>query len=290
MKLISFDVGIKNLAYCILETGGGGAPGWTIHQWSVVSLSPAPAVLVCSSCPRRAMWQAPAPAGALYCKTHATHQTTFFIPTAENAWKTIKTQGEVALQEWARRLKVPAVVPRRDWLKQIQQALAANTLVKATTVAVENAQTLSLVEIGRRMTAALDALAPWDDIDIVAIENQISPIATRMKTLQGMITQYFIMRAPYARIDFISSVNKLKEFGGGGTTYKTKKQKSIVQGMQLLQENAQLKPWLQLVSLHKKKDDLFDAFLQGVYCITKETAAAAAATPPTVEHAQSCDF
>ena len=30
-------------------------------------------------------------------------------------------------------------------------------------------------------------------IDIVLIENQLSPVAIRMKSLQGMISQYFIM-------------------------------------------------------------------------------------------------
>ena len=30
-------------------------------------------------------------------------------------------------------------------------------------------------------------------IDIILLENQISPIANRMKTLQGMIAQYFII-------------------------------------------------------------------------------------------------
>ena len=40
----------------------------------------------------------------------------------------------------------------------------------------------------------MDELYKDDDIDTVIIENQISPIANRMKTLQGMIAQYFIMK------------------------------------------------------------------------------------------------
>ena len=48
-------------------------------------------------------------------------------------------------------------------------------------------------------------------IDTVVIENQISPIANRMKTVQGMITQYFLMRGVDKRqIIYFSAVQKLK--------------------------------------------------------------------------------
>ena len=45
----------------------------------------------------------------------------------------------------------------------------------------------------------------------VIIENQIRPIANRMKTVQGMLAQHFItIQIPF--IDFVSSGNKLKQF------------------------------------------------------------------------------
>ena len=46
---------------------------------------------------------------------------------------------------------------------------------------------------------------------MVLIENQIGPIALRMKTLQGMIMQHFIERG-IPLIEEISATNKLKEF------------------------------------------------------------------------------
>ena len=49
------------------------------------------------------------------------------------------------------------------------------------------------------------------DIDRVIIENQISPIANRMKTVQGMLSQYFLMSNDKLDIEFISSINKLKD-------------------------------------------------------------------------------
>ena len=51
----------------------------------------------------------------------------------------------------------------------------------------------------------------YSKIDTVIIENQISTLASRMKTLQGMITQYFIMKN-IPQIEFISASCKLKLF------------------------------------------------------------------------------
>ena len=51
------------------------------------------------------------------------------------------------------------------------------------------------------------------DIDLILIENQIGPLALRMKMLQGMITQYFIQNN-ITNIIFVNASNKLKEFLG----------------------------------------------------------------------------
>jgi hypothetical protein len=51
------------------------------------------------------------------------------------------------------------------------------------------------------------------------------PIANRMKTLQGMIAQYFIMNN-VINIEFISACNKLKDFNTNkNTTYSERKKK-----------------------------------------------------------------
>merc|ERR1711998_249881 len=46
-------------------------------------------------------------------------------------------------------------------------------------------------------------------IDYVIIENQLSSLAVKMKTIQGMIIQFYIMNN-IENIDVISSQNKLK--------------------------------------------------------------------------------
>mgnify|MGYP006866113598 CR=1 FL=1 len=48
------------------------------------------------------------------------------------------------------------------------------------------------------------------DIDIVCVENQIGPLALRMKTLQGMIMQHFIEKE-IPLVEEISATNKIIE-------------------------------------------------------------------------------
>ena len=80
---------------------------------------------------------------------------------------------------------------------------------------LQQARTVSLVFVGHSLMKQFDELfynenCPYQ-IDAVVIENQISPIANRMKTVQGMITQYFLMRGvDKESIIYFSSVQKLK--------------------------------------------------------------------------------
>jgi hypothetical protein len=105
-------------------------------------------------------------------------------------------------------------------------------------------------------------------IDIVIIENQISTIASRMKTLQGMIAQYFIMRETPC-IEFISAANKLKMFmTKKKTTYTERKVESVEVTKELLEKLPQFKNYKGSLEKNKKKDDLSDCFLQGIYYLT----------------------
>ena len=99
---------------------------------------------------------------------------------------------------------------------------------------------------------------------MVIIENQISPIANRMKTIQGMVSQYFIMRNNCRHIEFISSMNKLKEYNGSNIkiNYSDRKKLGIKVCLEILNDNDK-----EFFIKHKKKDDLADSFLQGLWYI-----------------------
>jgi hypothetical protein len=115
-------------------------------------------------------------------------------------------------------------------------------------------------------------------IDMMIIENQISTLASRMKTLQGMITQYFIMKNIQC-IEFISASCKLKLFTStssdvveecvDASTYADRKKSGIIICRSLgeisRKHNSEYAKWMSVFEKHKKKDDLADCFLQGLW-------------------------
>ena len=151
------------------------------------------------------------------------------------------------------------------------------------------AHDLDLITYGRNLMKHLDSIlysSSTDNtsIDMMIIENQISTLASRMKTLQGMITQYFIMKN-IPQIEFISASCKLKLFTESthhadadadadellvdASTYADRKKSGIAVCRSLgeisRKRNSDYAKWMPLFENHKKKDDLADCFLQGLW-------------------------
>ena len=106
------------------------------------------------------------------------------------------------------------------------------------------------------------------DIDIVLIENQIGKIAVRMKSIQGMLTQYFVAR-DVQDIEYVSSMNKLKNFcEKKNMNYRERKAESIVvtrSQIELYNPNC-----LDFFNNFSKKDDLADCFLQALWKVNEQ--------------------
>ena len=150
-----------------------------------------------------------------------------------------------------------------------------------------SAKDLDLITIGRNMMTILDRIELFriHPPTHIIMENQISTIASRMKTIQGELTMYFLMRFPNAKIEYISSKNKLKDFqetptrtgddrtspgneNGGrkkeSQVYRKHKADAITYTRQILISTPSLSSWSESLN-HKKKDDLADCFLQGIW-------------------------
>ena len=121
------------------------------------------------------------------------------------------------------------------------------------------------------MKVGLDDVSHIRDITHVAIENQISKIASRMKTVQGMLSQYFIMQEECPQIEYISSINKLKDLSTNvqENSYKQHKKDSVAICKEILTQNPSLGNFDDLLTI-SKKDDLADAFLQGIWYLKRE--------------------
>jgi len=266
MQLISIDVGIKNLAYCILEKNtdvntNTDVGDYKIIKWDSINLCGDEPN--CKECKNKASYTKNE---LNYCLTHA-KKTGFIIPTKDKSPSAIKKMKIESLITLASEYKITIDdnSKKNVILKTIIDFFDKNMMEKTNKT---SANSLDLVTIGISLKKEFDKIITLVNIDQVIIENQIGPIANRMKMIQGMIAQYFIMSGIPA-VTCVSSMNKLKAFTESDTKgdknkseYKDRKKLGIDITKGII---ADMKDWIPFFLQHKKKDDLADSFLQGIW-------------------------
>jgi hypothetical protein len=214
MKLLSIDIGIKNLAHCLIDTS---IP--KIMDWNVNNLAP-----------------------TYKCCSVATHQLDGYL-----CKKCIQQKSLVELICLCKKQDVSFGTKKEmiQGLKKIWKPIEP-----------------SMADLGKRIMQVYEPI----QADIVLIENQIGPLASKMKGIQGMVLQYWLMRG--AEVYCISAVNKLKLFHHEPTTYSERKKLSVHYTKEVLKKQG----WDECHFLkHKKKDDLADTLLQAIWYLHKES-------------------
>lgn len=346
-RIISFDVGIKNMAYCIFDVSSQSSdipPIVTMVDWNILnisksietssdptsgstvaldgqeSLSPptcmhelstskkkrsSEAELTTKCCGKKSKYHKD---GFYVCEKHAKESQKYLMPKSEYTEKSLQKRKLEDLKSFVQQQNVyfftgiPEKVKKQELIDKVVQTFQPrcweeNPKPKKETKAGD----IDLISIGRNLYAQLSQNPYMQTVTHVVIENQISPIANRMKTIQGMLAQVFIFyQIPI--IEFVSSANKLKDFVKAAqmdtneesktdtvseTTkkkssskigiYKQHKNDAVVFCRQFLTtyfENLttflQEKDWVHFFNSHGKKDDLADAFLQGIWYINKK--------------------
>lgn len=276
MIILSFDVGIKNLAYCLISINLEKQPEkqeqqhdhdifLQILKWDVIDLSTTATALTTAS--------ATILKQCCKCKKIASLCTHSNVMLPEDVKKYCKKHAEeTQLPMHTRLLKTnskngqnPYLVP----LSIINKKISCNKI--------------DIVDLGINLKSHFDSIFKEyiDKIDAIIIENQIGNLAGRMNVLQGMISQYFIMR-DITKIEFISATNKLKLFKSviqnqiqnnelenvietEKKLYKMRKDAGKKVCRSLLMFYQSLHIWITDYDKHKKRDDLADCFLQGYY-------------------------
>lgn len=269
MKLISFDIGIKNMGYCIFDISNN-IP--YISSWDIINLinrEDTSKRCNCSLkksnkiCNKRAMYFKD---NNYYCKTHSS-QSGLKNPDSE-----IKIPKSITIQK----LKDVFIKENVEYneknkkernIEILREYYDNNYLKIIKKIKNKSSNDYDLIELGKLMKEKFNEIIDFNNITDVIIENQISPIASRMKTIQGMVAQYFIMRFERINIEFISSSNKLKYFTNDKTDYKQHKKDSIYFTNMLLDNNEYYNKYIDCFNQNKKKDDLADSFLQGIWYI-----------------------
>lgn len=296
MKVISFDVGIKNMAYCIFEC----SDTCKILKWDVLNLMEEnvvePPICSCINvlktkkniqkpCIKKAKY---GKNGKYYCDKHAKETNQYIIrPNKYQGSQLNKNKlvdlNTIAMQHFIIDDTTTDKRLKKDVLKMITEHFDKVCFDEITIGKKKKASEIDLIDIGRNMKRRLDEIPEVNEVDWVVIENQISPIANRMKTIQGMLAQYFIMNNPDTDISFISSSNKLKQFSFHkiekrepnqteeitNKNYKENKKNGVYYSLKLLEQNDNLNEWIETLNT-KKKDDLADSFLQGIWALRQK--------------------
>ena len=280
-RLVSFDVGIKNLAYCILDIDE--KQNITIVEWNVLNLcSPETQQQqqqqqhhTCTDllkngkiCGKKATYHKNLT--CFNCTSHAKQSTRYKMPPKEYSKKSslkkmkMPELREMYLSTFHKEMTCKKEVGIEELFQTIQET-AWNVVEKPEKL---NAGKVDLITIGRALHAQLSQNAIMPTVTNVIIENQISPIANRMKTIQGMIAQHYISLGNNSSIEFVSSGNKLKNMekqSGATTDYQQNKQDGIFYCKKYLEEKKMDSQWIDLLVSSTKKDDLADCFLQAIW-------------------------
>jgi hypothetical protein len=228
IKLLSIDIGIKNLAFCLFEIENNI---YSVKKWDIVNIGEE-TPLFCGEIEneksktkstnkqqlQKAVNICNKPAkytknNKCYCLKHSKKQV-FHVPTKELAPAYLKKQKINSLFELAEKYNITYTKPikKQDLIHLFNEHVLNKCF---ETINITNSNKVDIISIGKNIKKKFNDIfttnGVYDNIDVILIENQISPIANRMKTIQGMVAQYFIMKnSTQQHIEFVSSFNKLK--------------------------------------------------------------------------------
>lgn len=264
--IISIDVGIKNIGVCVLTSKEK-----LIRYWNIINIEPdtIPDKL-CNECVSKARYMT---LDCYYCKKHANSKCNkgdYYYPLKNEKLNKIMCYHNKDIDNYGiKHNMVYKTNNRDDKIEEIEEHMKKYCMRGVESVKNKYSLIDYGMEIKKKFTSLIEGL---DGIEIVSvvIENQLGNIATNMKSLQAMITQYFICNG-YNNICYMSSVRKLQYIKKvHKVTYKDRKAIGILYCKELLVNQNEL-DWIDYMESNKKKDDLCDAYLQGyVYLINKE--------------------
>lgn len=303
MKILSWDIGIKNLPICILDISVKNPEATlirdkynlNIEKWELINLieQDEPITIKCGEmekkvnkfCSNYACYYSliTDENGEIkqkgYCKKHLTENNPnelFPIDTKKLICHNQKNSENPFCGEQAKWCYTQNFKKLGLCTKCKNKTKIACEKIKNTKVAAQDIDKLYL-----NLMNELDARPYLLDVDIVLIENQPAFKNPRMKSIQNLIYSYFLLRGIIDKEKTGSNINqvvmlnadkKLTVYDGPEiictktSKYEKNKWLSIEYVKYFLEENSER---LEYLLNHKKKDDLCDSFLQGLYYYIK---------------------
>jgi hypothetical protein len=279
MLLLSIDVGIKNLSFCLIEltNNENNENNISILNWNNIDLSESNS-LKCIEKDKKGIcnksckyFKKENDIIKCYCLKHAKKQN-YLLPQNDLKESFLKKQKLDELIKLSTKYNIKYDILLHKKTDLINLLVEYSKSKCFDSIITKNATKIDLVTIGKNIQHKLDIELGnhVSLIDKIIIENQIGPIANKMKTIQGMISQYFIMKNNNILIEFVSATNKLKDFitdKNISNTYKERKKLGIEITTNFVNNDVRFNKWKDYYNKSLKKDDLSDCFLQGMWYI-----------------------
>lgn len=289
MRVVAWDVGIKNLAYCILEKTNDIDKPYLIHQWDVINLTDTPDIKCCYQNCTKSYHDIKTYCSFMgqpkyFCKDHKTYHNVWkhnYDDIKENIQQV--GQGECfkcgKAAKWRINDTLMCSVHRnsnlKKWDKEIEQTKFSPSKVSS----------LTTDDLKLRLLRKLDTIPALLQATHVCIENQPTLKNPQMKAVSDTLYAWFLIRgildkemnnAMTEKVCFIAPSSKLKiegfteeiqnEIIESDNKYKTTKALAVEHTRIILRYSPE---YLRRLEGFKKKDDPADAFLHGVHFLSR---------------------
>jgi hypothetical protein len=303
-KIISFDVGIINLAYCIMEYDGDYLK---IIKWDVINLlnlttdeKECSAPMLNDKCENSVKYEINAGLSKYFlCTKHKKYADILKMKNDEKNNKMIydKLSSKKSENKNTCYHSVNDVKCNKSGIHNLdniiycsthyKQLISKNNKFEILNIKTKSTKDLSTDELKFNLITKLDEIKNYIlNVDEVLIENQPTFKNPKMKGLSDTIYSWFMIRgisdkiinkSTINKIMFICPSNKLKDFvvqeqidvqETDRDKYKVTKKLGIQCCLSLLNQ-FKLENWKTHFLEYSKKDDMADCFLQGWYYFNK---------------------
>jgi hypothetical protein len=278
MKIASWDIGIKNLAYCIIENTDVSTNPYIIHKLDIINIIEDNKCSWCDcSCNIIKTTCSYLGEKKLFCKHHKSYHNVL-----SSKWEIIKQ----SISE-CNKNDVCSICQKnaKFTLNNVFYCTAHKTkilkkwdndieLKKFNSAKVKNT---SVIDLKLNLVNKLDNIKELLDVDEVCIENQPAFKNPRMKAISDTLYTWFVIRGmvdnkTIKKINFISPSNKLKiedkedeineEIENSTNKYKTTKKLSIQHCKEILKYN---QDYIKMIEAFTKQDDCCDTIMMAIY-------------------------
>jgi hypothetical protein len=249
MKLVSFDVGLRNLAFCVME--GTTRSNVKILHWDLIDVMAESAghdEAKCFKCKKPANYMKQ-DESSYACKTHCPKGSKPVTKASFNKKEVSVLKAEAVS------LKLDGKT-KKELVENLYKHYSANVWKRC----VKSAKNCSVVDLADPIAKCLESRKEmWKNSDLIVFEQQPDK---RMLCVQSMLHMWFVCQG--FKCKGVSAVHKLTNMitvEDSTKTYKGRKSTGIIHAAELVPTEKDKTYMLK----HPKKDDLADCFLQGLW-------------------------